>query len=78
MKSYIEVVAAQIWDENKFLICERSENKARGLLWEFVGSKVEKNYALNFVKVEDIPEVNREEFNNAVKWFVLKRVDKAN
>lgn len=42
MKSYIEVVAALIWDGNKFLICQRPANKARGLLWEFVGGKVEK------------------------------------
>lgn len=38
----VEVVAALIWEENKFLICQRPENKARGLLWEFVGGKVEK------------------------------------
>lgn len=37
----VEVVAALIWDEGKFLICQRPENKARGLLWEFVGGKVE-------------------------------------
>ena len=37
----VEVVAALIWDENKFMICQRPENKARALLWEFVGGKVE-------------------------------------
>ncbi len=26
---------------NKFMICQRPINKARGLLWEFVGGKVE-------------------------------------
>ena len=36
-----EVVAALIWDGEKFLICQRPEHKARGLLWEFVGGKVE-------------------------------------
>ena len=36
-----EVVAALIWDDNKFMICQRPANKARGLLWEFVGGKVE-------------------------------------
>ena len=36
-----EVVAALIWENNKFLICQRPANKARGLLWEFVGGKVE-------------------------------------
>ena len=39
----VEVVAALIWDNNKFMICQRPENKARGLLWEFVGGKVEPN-----------------------------------
>lgn len=38
-----EVVAALIWDKDKFLICQRPKTKARGLLWEFVGGKVEKN-----------------------------------
>ena len=36
-----EVVAALIWEGDRFLICQRPENKARGLLWEFVGGKVE-------------------------------------
>ena len=40
-KPFVEVVAALIWDENKFLICQRPVNKARSLLWEFVGGKVE-------------------------------------
>lgn len=38
----VEVVAALIWDKDKFLICQRPADKARGLLWEFVGGKVEK------------------------------------
>lgn len=37
----IEVVAALIWKSNRFLICQRPANKARSLLWEFVGGKVE-------------------------------------
>ena len=37
----IEVVAALIWDNNRFMICQRPKNKARALLWEFVGGKVE-------------------------------------
>ena len=37
----IEVVAALIWDNDKFMICQRPANKARALLWEFVGGKVE-------------------------------------
>ena len=37
----VEVVAALIWDNNRFLICQRPTHKARALLWEFVGGKVE-------------------------------------
>lgn len=36
-----EVVAALIWDNNRFMICQRPAHKARGSLWEFVGGKVE-------------------------------------
>ena len=36
-----EVVAALIRRGDKFMICQRPANKARGLLWEFVGGKVE-------------------------------------
>ena len=36
-----KVVAALIWDKDKFMICQRPTSKARGLLWEFVGGKVE-------------------------------------
>lgn len=36
-----EVVAALIWRGNRFLACQRPAHKARGLLWEFVGGKVE-------------------------------------
>ena len=36
-----EVVAALVWRDDKFMICQRSAHKARGLLWEFVGGKVE-------------------------------------
>ena len=39
--SMTEVVAALIWRGNKFMICQRPAHKARGLLWEFVGGKVE-------------------------------------
>ena len=36
-----EVVAALIFDGDRFMICRRPAHKARGLLWEFVGGKVE-------------------------------------
>ena len=41
MRNMTEVVAALIWKNDKFMICQRPANKARGLLWEFVGGKVE-------------------------------------
>lgn len=44
MKKYqkaTEVVAALIWAGKKFMICQRPGHKARGMLWEFVGGKVE-------------------------------------
>ena len=41
MKRMVVVVAALIWDLDMFMICQRPANKARGLLWEFVGGKVE-------------------------------------
>ena len=36
-----EVVAALIWKGERFMICQRPAHKARGMLWEFVGGKVE-------------------------------------
>ena len=36
-----EVVAALIWDKDRFMICQRPEAKSCALLWEFVGGKVE-------------------------------------
>ena len=41
-KVFREVVAALIWDGDRFLICQRPANKGNALLWEFVGGKVEK------------------------------------
>jgi len=36
-----EVGAALIREGNRFMICQRPAHKARGLLWEFVGGKLE-------------------------------------
>ena len=41
MMKITEVVAALIWQGEQFMICQRPAHKARGLLWEFVGGKVE-------------------------------------
>lgn len=37
----LRVVAALIWRKDTFLICQRPPEKARGLMWEFVGGKLE-------------------------------------
>lgn len=37
-----DVVAALIWDNGRFMICQRPERKSCAMLWEFVGGKVEK------------------------------------
>ena len=37
----VEVVAALIWDKDRFMICQRPSTKSCALLWEFVGGKVE-------------------------------------
>ena len=39
----VEVVAGLIWKDGRFMICQRPKDKARALLWEFVGGKVEPN-----------------------------------
>ena len=38
----VEVVAGLVWRGDRFMICQRPKHKARGLLWEFVGGKVER------------------------------------
>lgn len=51
-----EVVAALIWDQDRFMICQRPAHKARGLLWEFVGGKVEANETLEQALVRECRE----------------------
>lgn len=55
----IEVVAALIWRGEKFMICQRPAHKARWLLWEFVGGKVE----LGETKEEALIRECKEELN---------------
>lgn len=42
MSDVLQVVAALIRRNGKFLICQRPADKKRALLWEFVGGKQEK------------------------------------
>lgn len=51
-----DVVAALIWDGDKFLACQRPANKARGLLWEFVGGKVESGESLENALIRECRE----------------------
>ena len=62
MKGAIEVVAALIRRGDKFLICQRPAHKARGLMWEFVGGKVEEGES----KEEALVRECKEELNIAV------------
>ena len=51
-----EVVAALIWEKDKFMICQRPAHKARGLLWEFVGGKVEPGEAKDAALIRECRE----------------------
>ena len=58
-----EVVAALIRRDGKFLICQRPAHKARGLLWEFVGGKVEEGESKRQALIREC----REELNIGVE-----------
>lgn len=62
-ESMVEVVAALLWKDGKFMICKRPPHKARGLLWEFVGGKVEKGETREEALVREC----REELDVTVK-----------
>ena len=51
-----EVVAALIWNQDKFMICQRPAHKARGLLWEFVGGKVEPGETMEQALIRECQE----------------------
>ena len=51
-----EVVAALIWRDGRFMICQRPAHKARGLLWEFVGGKVEPGETMEAALVRECRE----------------------
>lgn len=51
-----EVVAALIWQEDRFLICQRPAHKARGLLWEFVGGKTEPGESMEQALIRECRE----------------------
>ena len=51
-----DVVAALIWDQGKFMICQRPAHKARGLLWEFVGGKTEPGETMEEALIRECQE----------------------
>ena len=51
-----DVVAALIWEGDRFLACQRPANKARALLWEFVGGKVEPGETLEQALIRECRE----------------------
>ena len=59
----VHVVAALIWQENRFMICQRPAHKKRGLLWEFVGGKVEPGETMEQALIREC----REELDIALK-----------
>lgn len=59
----VDVVAAFIWRDDKFLICRRPAHKARGLQWEFVGGKTEPGET----KEEALARECREELDIAIE-----------
>lgn len=52
----VQVVTALIWDNDRFLICQRPEHKGNGLLWEFVGGKVEAGETLQAALIRECRE----------------------
>lgn len=52
----VEVVAALIFRNGRFMICQRPRHKARGLLWEFVGGKQEPGESLQQALVRECRE----------------------
>lgn len=59
----VQVVAALIRDDDKFLIFQRPVTKTRALEWEFVGGKVEKDESLEEALIREC----REEIGVTVK-----------
>ena len=52
----IEVVAAQMYQGDRFLLCRRPLHKARGGQWEFPGGKVEAGESFEKAIVRELQE----------------------
>lgn len=55
-RKFVDVVAALIWEKDKFLICQRPAHKTRGLKWEFVGGKVEPGETMKAALIRECRE----------------------
>lgn len=51
-----EVVAALVWKGDRFMVCQRPAHKTRGLLWEFVGGKVEPGESMEQALIRECRE----------------------
>ena len=52
----VQVVAALIWQGDKFMICQRPVTKTRALEWECVGGKAEKGETLEEALIRECHE----------------------
>ena len=52
----VQVAAALIWQDGKFMICQRPVNKTRALEWEFVGGKAELGETLREALIRECRE----------------------
>ncbi len=52
----VEVAAALIWKNGRFLICQRPAHKSNPLLWEFVGGKAEAGETLPQTLIRECQE----------------------
>ena len=59
----VQVAAALIWKDNKFMICQRPAHKTNALLWEFVGGKAETGESIEDALIREC----REELDVKVK-----------
>ena len=67
-KASINVVAAVICENKKFLIAQRGRRKDYGLLWEFPGGKVEQGETLEEALLREI----KEEIESLLKQLNIK------
>ena len=67
-----EVVAALLRQDGKFLICQRPAHKARGLLWEFPGGKVEPGESLEAALARELAEELSLSIRNPKLWRTVE------